>query len=66
MARTTVELSEAHFLKVCAVNQTSVFFLGMQAVIPSMLRLGGGSIVSISSLAGVVAVSAHASRDAAP
>lgn len=51
----TVELSEADFLKVCAVNQTSVF-LGMQAVIPSMLKLGGGSIVNISSIAGVVAI----------
>lgn len=51
----TVELSEANFLKVCAVNQTSVF-LGMQAVIPSMLKLGGGSIVNISSIAGVVAI----------
>jgi 3alpha(or 20beta)-hydroxysteroid dehydrogenase len=51
----TVELSEAEFSKVCAVNQTSVF-LGMQAVIPSMLEVGGGSIVNISSIAGVVAI----------
>lgn len=51
----TVELSEADFLRVCAVNQTSVF-LGMQAVLPSMLKFGRGSIVNISSVAGIVAI----------
>jgi 3alpha(or 20beta)-hydroxysteroid dehydrogenase len=51
----TVELTEAQFLQVCAVNQTSVF-LGMQAVIPSMLKAGGGSIVNVSSVAGIVAI----------
>ncbi len=51
----TVDLAEEAYLGVCAVNQTSVF-LGMQAVIPSMLKLGGGSIVNISSIAGVVAI----------
>ncbi|MDX9749678.1 MAG: glucose 1-dehydrogenase [Flavobacteriales bacterium] len=50
----TVEMTEADFLQVCAVNQTSVF-LGMQAVIPSMEKRGGGSIVNISSIAGIVA-----------
>jgi len=39
---------------VCAVNQHSVF-LGMQSVIPSMLKAGIGSIVNISSIAGIVA-----------
>lgn len=50
----TVDLSEADFLKVCAVNQTSVY-LGMKAVIPSMLAAGIGSIVNISSIAGIAA-----------
>jgi 3alpha(or 20beta)-hydroxysteroid dehydrogenase len=50
----TTELTEHEFLRVCAVNQTSVF-LGMQAVLPGMVRAGGGSIVNISSIAGLVA-----------
>jgi 3alpha(or 20beta)-hydroxysteroid dehydrogenase len=50
----TVNLSEADYLHVCAVNQHSVF-LGMQATIPSMLRAGKGSIVNISSISGIVA-----------
>lgn len=51
----TTDLKEEDFLRVCAVNQTGVF-LGMQAVIPSMLKAGGGSIVNISSVAGMVAI----------
>lgn len=47
------ELSEAAFLDVCAVNQFGVF-LGMRAVIPSMIQSGGGSIVNVSSIAGMV------------
>ncbi|MFC5458911.1 glucose 1-dehydrogenase [Massilia niabensis] len=50
----TADLSEADYLAVCAVNQHSVF-LGMHAVIPSMLKVGIGSIVNISSIAGLVA-----------
>lgn len=50
----TDELSEAEYLKVCAVNQHSVF-LGMKSVLPSMLKAGGGSIVNISSIAGLAA-----------
>ena len=53
LARTD-ELAEVDYLKVCAVNQHSVF-LGMRAVIPSMLKDGQGSIVNISSIAGLVA-----------
>jgi 3alpha(or 20beta)-hydroxysteroid dehydrogenase len=49
------EISEDDYLKVCAINQTSVF-LGMKAVIPSMLNAGGGSIVNISSAAGIAAI----------
>jgi 3alpha(or 20beta)-hydroxysteroid dehydrogenase len=51
----TVELSEQEYSRVCSINQTAVF-LGMQAVIPGMLKAGGGSIVNISSVAGMVAI----------
>lgn len=51
----TTELTERDYLSVCAINQTGVF-LGMKHVIPSMLRAGGGSIVNISSIAGLVAI----------
>ena len=51
----TTELPETEFLRVCAVNQTAVF-LGMQAVLPGMIKAGGGSIVNISSIAGLVAI----------
>lgn len=48
-------LSEATYRKVCDINQVSVF-LGMQVVIPSMIKAGSGSIVNISSVAGMVAI----------
>ncbi|MBV1689025.1 glucose 1-dehydrogenase [Novosphingobium sp. G106] len=51
---TTQDLSEAEYLTVCAVNQHSVFF-GMKAVLPAMLTRGRGSIVNISSIAGMAA-----------
>jgi 3alpha(or 20beta)-hydroxysteroid dehydrogenase len=51
----TTDLPEAEFLRVCAVNQTAVF-LGMQTVLPGMIEAGGGSIVNISSIAGLVAI----------
>jgi 3alpha(or 20beta)-hydroxysteroid dehydrogenase len=51
----TIELPESEFLRVCGVNQTGVF-LGMQAVLPTMISAGGGSIVNISSVAGLVAI----------
>ncbi|MBM9466110.1 SDR family NAD(P)-dependent oxidoreductase [Nakamurella leprariae] len=41
--------------RVIDIDQTGVF-LGMKAVIPSMQRTGGGSIVNISSIVGAVAV----------
>ena len=49
------DLSKADFERVCAVNQTAAF-LGIKAVIPSMLRSGGGSIVNVSSISGIVAI----------
>jgi 3alpha(or 20beta)-hydroxysteroid dehydrogenase len=51
----TVDLTEQEYQRICSINQTAVF-LGMQAVIPSMLQTGGGSIVNISSVAGMVAI----------
>jgi 3alpha(or 20beta)-hydroxysteroid dehydrogenase len=51
----TVDLTEQEYQRICSVNQTAVF-LGMQAVIPGMLQTGGGSIVNISSVAGMVAI----------
>lgn len=50
----TADLSESVYLKICAVNQLSVF-LGMKAVIPSMLKASIGSIVNISSISGFAA-----------
>jgi 3alpha(or 20beta)-hydroxysteroid dehydrogenase len=51
---TTAELDDAGYDLVCAINQHSVFY-GMRAILPAMLRAGGGSIVNISSIAGIAA-----------
>jgi 3alpha(or 20beta)-hydroxysteroid dehydrogenase len=50
----TADLDEAAYHKVIEINQNSIFH-GIKAVIPSMLKAGGGSIVNISSIAGIVA-----------
>jgi 3alpha(or 20beta)-hydroxysteroid dehydrogenase len=50
-----LELDEADYLQVCAINQHSQFY-GMKAVIPSMQQAGGGSIVNVSSIAGLVSI----------
>jgi 3alpha(or 20beta)-hydroxysteroid dehydrogenase len=51
----TADFAEADYQKVYEINQLSVY-LGMKAVIPSMIACGGGSIVNISSIAGMFAV----------
>ena len=51
----TINFSEPAWDSVIAINQTGVY-LGMQAVLPGMIALKQGSIVNISSTAGLVAV----------
>lgn len=53
----------ADFRRVIEVNLYSVF-LGMKAVIPSMRRAGGGSIINISSAAGLIGAPCHAAYGA--
>ncbi|MGE3691060.1 MAG: SDR family NAD(P)-dependent oxidoreductase [Novosphingobium sp.] len=50
----TADIGVSDYLDVINVNQHSVF-LGMHFTIPALLRAGGGSIVNISSIAGMVA-----------
>lgn len=50
----TIGLDDASYDAVCAVDQHSVFY-GMRAILPAMLRNGKGSIVNISSIAGIAA-----------
>ncbi|MTD30630.1 glucose 1-dehydrogenase [Planomicrobium sp. YIM 101495] len=51
-----MEQTEEDFAKGFAVNTNSVMF-GMQAAIPHMEQNGGGSIVNVSSIAGLVGMS---------
>ena len=46
------EITEEHFRSVFEVNELGCF-LGMKAAVPSMRRASGGSIVNISSIAGL-------------
>jgi len=50
----TESITEANYMNVIAVNQHGVMY-GMKAVIPSMIRAKQGSIVNISSIAGMLA-----------
>src|SRR3546814_18130100 len=47
-----LEIDEADWDRVAAVNLKSAFLV-CRAVIPQMLRRGGGAIVNISSIAGI-------------
>jgi 3alpha(or 20beta)-hydroxysteroid dehydrogenase len=53
IARTDA-ITEANYMNVIAINQHGVYY-GMKAVIPSKLKAGIGSIVNISSIAGMIA-----------
>ncbi len=48
-----IEADDDEWARVTAVNQRGVF-LGMRAVIPGMVRNGGGSIVNVASVAALV------------
>ena len=50
--KTFDEISESDFRAVFEVNELGCF-LGMKAVVPSMKRVGAGSIINISSTAGL-------------
>lgn len=52
-AKSIMETTLADYRRIVDINQVSVF-LGMKAVIPSMKKAGGGSIVNISSINGLV------------
>lgn len=51
--KSILELSVEEFTEVFRVNELGVF-LGMKAVLPDMIANGGGSIVNISSIAGML------------
>jgi 3alpha(or 20beta)-hydroxysteroid dehydrogenase len=50
-----LELEEEDYHRVCAINQHSQFY-AMKCVIPSMKKAGGGSIINVSSVAGLVVI----------
>ncbi|KAL8281373.1 hypothetical protein RQP46_006057 [Phenoliferia psychrophenolica] len=52
---TVEDLTEEDYHKVLAVNQHAQFF-GMKVVVPGMRKAGGGSIVNVSSVAGMVSI----------
>lgn len=51
--KSILDMTEEEYRKIIDVNQVSVF-LGMKSVIPSMLKINSGSIVNISSIAGLL------------
>lgn len=54
MAKSMLQTTLEEYRRIVEINQVSVF-LGMKAVIPSMQKTVGGSIVNISSMNGLVA-----------
>lgn len=54
MAKSLLQVTEEEYRRIVDINQVSVF-LGMKTVIPAMQKVGGGSIVNISSMNGIVA-----------
>lgn len=54
MAKSILQTTEEEYRRILDINQVSVF-LGMKAIIPSMQKTTGGSIVNISSMNGLVA-----------
>lgn len=54
MAKSMMETTVEEYRRIVEINQVSVF-LGMKAVLPSMQKAGGGSIVNVSSMNGLVA-----------
>lgn len=53
MAKSILAITEEEYRRIVDINQVSVF-LGMKAVVPSMQKTEGGSIVNISSVNGLV------------
>ena len=53
MSKSIFEMTEEEYRKIIDINQVSVF-LGIKAVLPSMQKAEGGSIVNISSMNGIV------------
>jgi 3alpha(or 20beta)-hydroxysteroid dehydrogenase len=53
MSKTIFEMTEEEYRKIIDINQVSVF-LGIKAVLPSMQKAEGGSIVNISSMNGII------------
>lgn len=53
MSKTIFEMTEEEYRKIIDINQVSVF-LGIKAVLSSMQKVEGGSIVNISSMNGIV------------
>ena len=51
--------TEENFLRLLRVNLLGPF-LGIKAVVPAMRAAGGGSIVNVSSTAGIVGIEGHA------
>lgn len=53
LSKSILETSLEDYRRILNINQVSVF-LGMKSVIPSMKKLGSGSIINISSINGLV------------